>query len=441
MKSKTKLNPLRLFSRRKRSTTTNTDQQQAQPPPTNPTNAKSVPNINKKEERKTLETQTTTQPKTAALFNALHSEQYSVFQQLLNEGANINAQDANGDTALHIAIRSAHSGAYEAVLDLIKRRCDVNIKNNQGETPFQLALERRYYIIKKLLECGAEDVTSTNTDGETALHVLCDYSVETIRRFLERGVDVNAQDGRGNTVLHLVARRRRDAVNVVELLMEYGARAGVVNVEGRNALHEAAGSNSVKLVGLLREKGYSVGEKDYWGNTALHLAAAGRADDVVQYLLELEEVQMQARNEDGMMALEKALSGNTRVRRAGRDCHPNSQNSISVHVGIKDTVLLRLLLKAGVDINAKDRDGRTALHAAILENDKKSLQILLDHGADVNIENRNGHTPAKLAAMRGKYDLVSVLVKAGSRRPPRVLKVYDPSIFEDLMEWEVLRWD
>lgn len=436
MKSKTKFNPLRLLSRRKRPTTTVTvtgqqaQTQVAQPPLTNPTNIGPAPVvriINREEERKT-----------APLFDAIRSGQYDLFQRLLNEEADINAQDADGDTALHVAIRS---GAHEAISDLLNRGSDVNVKNSKGETPFQLALSRRYHVITKLLECGAEDVTGVNADGETALHVLCDYSVRVIRGFLEKGVDANAQDGRGDTVLHLVARRRRDAAHVIELLMEFGARVRLVNMEGRNVLHEAASNNSVKLVAFLREKGCSVGDMDYEGNTALHLAAAGRSDDVVQYLLELEEVQVQATNLDGMTALEKALSGNTRVRRAGRNCRPNSQNSISVHVGINDTVLLRLLLKVGVDVNAKDRDGRTALHAAILENDKKSLQILLDHGADVNIENRNGHTPAKLAAMRGKYDLVSVLVKAGSRRPPRVLKVHDPSIIKNLMEWEVLRWD
>lgn len=92
-------------------------------------------------------------------------------------------------------------------------------------------------------------------------------------------------------------------------------------------------------------------------------------------------------------------------------------------------------------LTQKNPDGRTALHTAILENDKKLLQILLAHGANVGIENRNGHTPAKLAAMRGKYDMVGMLVRAGAQKPSRVLKGRDPAIFEHLMEWEVLRWD
>lgn len=137
------------------------------------------------------------------------------------------------------------------------------------------------------------------------------------------------------------------------MLFEYGAKACVVNGEGRSALHEAARGKNAKLVRLLREYGCDVQLKDYKGNTALHLAAAVGSDDVVEYLLQLDEVHIHARNNDLITPLEKALSRNTRVRRAGRDRRPDSQNSISIHVGIGDMVLLRLLLKSGVDVNAK----------------------------------------------------------------------------------------
>ena len=375
------------------------------------------------------------QDKTTALFDAVQNNQYDQLSRLLSS-VDINTQDPEGDTALHIAI---HNRSYECVDKLLKYKPNVNIKNAAGETPFQLALYlSRGDLLKKLLERGAEDVTGVNEKGETALYILSSNSENTIREFLKKGVDPNVQDNGGNTVLYLVAKRR-DAVSIVEVLLEFGADVRLLNNAGRNALHAAAFHNNVKLVHFLRGRGLDVNAPDIEGNTALHLATARRSDDVVRYLIELEEIQIYARNHEGMTALEKALSGNSRVRRVKGGQRP--ENAINVHVGVGDPVLLRLLLKAGVDVNAKDPEGRTAFHTAILENDKKSLQILLDYGEDNTVENRNGYTPAKLAAMRGKYDMVSMLVRVGSRHPPRVLKVYDAAVFESLKEWEVLNWE
>ncbi|RJE26040.1 Ankyrin repeat protein [Aspergillus sclerotialis] len=390
------------------------------------------------EKHKTPQTSSQEKPnKTTAFFNAVQKNQPDQLSSLLNS-VDINTQDTQGNTALHIAIRNR---SYECIDKLLKRTCNVNTKNAAGETPFQLALSLGWPdLLKKLLDRGAEDVTGVNEKGETALHMLSAYSENIIRVFLENGVDPNVQDNEGNTVLHLVAKRR-DAVSVFKILLEFGVDVGVLNHEGRNALHVAAFHNNAKLVLLLKERGLDINTTDHEGNTALHLAAARRSDEVVRYLLELEEIQIYARNRDGMTPLEKALSGNSRVRQVKGSRRPDSENAITVHAGVGDPVLLRLLLKAGVDVDAKDPEGRSAFHTAILENDKKSLQILLDHGGDVTVENRNGHTPAKLAAMRGKYDMVTMLVRYGSRHPPRVLKVYDPAVFEGLMEWEVLNWE
>ena len=430
MKLARALNPKHIFGHPKQA-----HQAQVAQPPTVIVNGGDIASDQKP---KTPQTTSQEKPdKTTALFTAVEKNQADQLSSLLN-AVDVNTQDAQGNTALHIAIRSR---SYECIDKLLKKRCGVNTRNAAGESPFHLALSLGWAeLLRKLLDRGAEDVTGVNEKGETALHMLSAYAGEVIRGVLEKGVDPNVRDNGGDTVLHLVAKRR-DAVSVVKILLEFGVDVGVLNHERRNALHVAAFYNNAKLVLLLKERGLDVNAADCEGNTALHLAASRRSDDVVRCLLELEEVQIYARNRDGMTPLEKALSGNSRVRRVKGGQRADSESAVTVHVGVGDPVLLRLLLKAGVDVDAKDPEGRSAFHTAILENDRKSLQILLDHGADVTVENRNGHTPAKLAAMRGKYDMVTMLVRYGSRHPPRVLKVYDPAVFEGLTEWEVLNWE
>ena len=55
------------------------------------------------------------------------------------------------------------------------------------------------------------------------------------------------------------------------------------------------------------------------------------------------------------------------------------------------------ILEAGVDVNAKDKDGNTALHYAALTGNKKAVTALIKNGADPAIENVRGETSLHLA--------------------------------------------
>ena len=83
------------------------------------------------------------------------------------DGAFINAQDNDGNTALHWA---THDGRTDKVIrKLLDAGADVNAQNEDGETPLMYAVrECSVAIIKLLLERGA-DVNTQNNYGETAL--------------------------------------------------------------------------------------------------------------------------------------------------------------------------------------------------------------------------------------------------------------------------------
>ena len=77
--------------------------------------------------------------------------------------------------------------------------------------------------------------------------------------------------------------------------------------------------------------------------------------------------------------------------------------------------VLALLLK-GVDPNARDERGRTALALAMREESGAAMDALLsDPRLDLNAVNANGETPLMLAAIKGKLDWVQKLVKRGAQ--------------------------
>ena len=71
--------------------------------------------------------------------------------------------------------------------------------------------------------------------------------------------------------------------------------------------------------------------------------------------------------------------------------------------------LVRTLLTAGADINARDENGRTALMLAALGSHLATVTSLLDAGADVEAKDDDGKTAQDLASARGQNEIVQLL--------------------------------
>ena len=81
---------------------------------------------------------------------------------------------------------------------------------------------------------------------------------------------------------------------------------------------------------------------------------------------------------------------------------------------IGDTGAIIDLVARGVDINAPDRYGRTALMEAIYADHTDAVETLLKLGADVNARDDNGWTPLMEAASKGRSCAVEILLAYGA---------------------------
>ena len=90
-----------------------------------------------------------------------------VVKLLLRNGANVDAEDTDGRTALHHAVVRANVGTTK---DLIKARANVNLKAANGHTPLALAAHKGCSeLVRMLLDCSA-DPDSFDAHGRRALH-------------------------------------------------------------------------------------------------------------------------------------------------------------------------------------------------------------------------------------------------------------------------------
>ncbi|XP_019616149.1 PREDICTED: ankyrin repeat domain-containing protein 2-like [Branchiostoma belcheri] len=122
-------------------------------------------------------------------------------------------------------------------------------------------------------------------DKDEFLRAARDGDVETVRRSLEKGVDVNIKSitTDGDTGLHVACREGH--VKVVELLIKNQADLNVANKDGDTGLHVACREGHVKVVELLIKNQADLNVANKTGDTGLHVACSGGHDKVAELLI------------------------------------------------------------------------------------------------------------------------------------------------------------
>jgi ankyrin repeat protein len=239
------------------------------------------------------------------------------------------------------------------------------------------------------------------------------------RLLLERGVDANQEDNIGLTPLHgmLLQSRLSGDVNLemVRLLVENGAevnsRRGPIPL-----LVCALMLENDSLTSYLLKSGADIHWKDESELSLLHHAVITRCTlenlrYVIHKLVDLG-VDREARDLNGLTALHRAISG-------------SSLDKVST------------LIQLPVDVNALTGSGAAPLHLAASSWRKPSLvQMLVKAGADINMRQQSdGYTPLHVATYCGNSQMLGQLLKCGADPSMRDHSGKTPlDIFEEFKE-------
>ena len=105
------------------------------------------------------------------------------------------------------------------------------------------------------------------------------------------------------------------------------------------------------------------------------------------------------------------LGANVLAAQASLDNQPWSLHYAAAH---RQTNVVEMLLRMGVDANASDLKGDHALNIACLRGDPATARLLLEHGANPNLRNREGATPLPDAALNGNVEVIGLLLDKGA---------------------------
>ena len=237
------------------------------------------------------------------------------------------------------------------------------------------------------------------TPSSQLFHAVQAGDLAAVRSALAAGGEVNAKDPEGATPLMYAAFYPANA-DCLRLLLERGADPNIANAFGATALIWATGS--LEKVKLLVEHGADVNARSKLGKSAL-LVAASRdgAGPVVSYLL-AHGARVDFKDElQGIPIIPTGGGGATALVQASK---------------ARDGEALAVLLKhGGIDVNAKEKNGSTALLNAIAYRNHRNIKLLLDHGAEVNVANTGGFSALMLAAIRDDEETASALLARGAK--------------------------
>ena len=321
-------------------------------------------------------------------------------------------KDGAGNTILHLAVRN--KGDAYVVSRILEQKADINARNREGDTALHIAARLNLWETGEfILANGGANIFFANSAGESPLYIAL-TNPSGVLQWMFTPATVKAHDGLGNTMLHYVALWRMD--KHIPFIIEKGVSTEKANATGETPLFWAVkydGASTVKA--LLQEKA-NLHARDSLGNTVLHAAVRWNAKNAVTTLLNAG-IDANVHSLDLTTPLHEAVRLSVTdiavilVNRGAdlevRDADGNTPFMEAIKAGHINTV--KLLARMGANPMTRNDSGDTPLHAAVIEADNASIKALLDMGVSIHARNTQNRTPFQIA-LSYSPDMVSLLL-------------------------------
>ncbi len=295
----------------------------------------------------------------------------------------------------HLSLKS--SKTKNIFINIIQSGANVNIRTTNLISE---SSDQKKSLLQEMTEIGENDTCKLlidkganykeKIDGNTLLHIAAKKGREPlINLYLNHALKIDEKGENGNTPLFVAIQEKNESI--IKLLIDRGANVNLGNFHGDTALSLSVKQGNLSLMNLLIEKGADIQHVNELGNTLLMevcgSSIANRKDQKKMISIFIQSgIQINAKNIYGNSALSYALN-------------------------IKNSHLIKTLLKLGGDVNISDSNGNTLIHKTVLlalfqrfKNKEldEILDILLGSGANPNLKNNDGYTPLHLAVKPAK---------------------------------------
>jgi len=289
-------------------------------------------------------------------------------------------------------VEQSGKGNKSRVMELIKSGVDVDSRDREKHLTALMAASSngKYDIVKFLIESGA-DVNIENDEGVTAFSLSYGYEndSERIKKLLiSAGADLKNIGGRASSQFINTMYYGKFDRNFFDMLINAGADVNRINY-GETPLMHAVTTKSIDVVKYMVKSGAKIGIKDKNGNDALAVAASKGSVEIIDFLLS-QKAPPDSPNRYMVTPLMHACANG--------------------HAGA-----VKRLISAGADVNAVDDEGYTPLIYAVKSGNAESVEILIANKARVNIKTRDGISPLLMESFDPDVRIRKALTDAGAK--------------------------
>ncbi len=331
-------------------------------------------------------------------------------KMLIENGADVNATDAEGRTALMYCIELA---LYEKLLKLLIQKSNVNTKDHYGNTALHYgAAKEDTTLLKILLKRGA-DPNLCNHDDFTPFETACSKTGDTdiMKLFLVNGATINPKRRSNFSPLMLCLGEKNYATSL--LLLQQGADINYHTENGLTPLHIITAKSFGKFLSLALDHDADVNVKTIDSLfTPLHFAAENGNVGTVKVLY-WHEADLNAKNILGQTALDMAtIKGNAEVIQFL--AHP-TLNAMELMDFEEEEILVKYIgIGTVTDLQQKDENGLSLLHRSVLADSRKLAEALLGKGFNINEKDLSGNTPLLFAIKTCNSYFAEWLIQKGA---------------------------
>ena len=334
---------------------------------------------------------------------------HAALRALLKQGADVNAAQGDGMTALHWA--ATHGDVEEArMLIYAGARVDA-LTRNGNYTPLHLAAKAGTpTAVRALLDAGANANAKTSSGGATPLHLAAAQgSTESITALLDKGATVDAREGAwAQTPLMWASAFNR--VPAMQVLLKRGADIAAVSrvedIPARERADRAANQLRNRRVAALKA-----------AEQPPRPAGAARPDSARPDSARPDSARPGTPNAGRDSAAARDSAAPSRPRPDSAAARPNATATANAAASRPATTDSSRRDERAISYGelVGNKGGLTPLLFAVRQGNAAAATALLDAGAKVNQVSEGDHTsPLLMAAINGHFDLAMKLLARGA---------------------------
>ena len=196
-------------------------------------------------------------------------------QKLIDRGADLNAQDANGVTPTMYAVMEGNMSVLEYFVR--EKKANINIQDKNGMVALMYALQKEDEKIINFLIESNPNLTLRDKNGWQPLMYSIDHASDNItRKLISKGADINARDYSGHSLLMMASLMGKESE--VNLLIENGADIYACNNSNHTVLMYALDSCNEKIVDKIIETAFEA-DFSYFSNKRKFMDFINKQDE------------------------------------------------------------------------------------------------------------------------------------------------------------------